>query len=341
MKWAFLDRLKARKNRTDKVDVKKTRKRYNKARLLDLLCTIRNRSVSGDAASCLSLSSTTDAPFSQLSHLTASLSELLHYHSIVLRRPIPVSSFSGFKHECVNSWPVYCPTCQNVVVLLPQKRRSRVEEAERECSQSKRIRSCLNDLELANLRWQLAEGDLENRGHFNPTYEAHRTDNDGSIYSEVYDTAWSDDSSTCSIANRPKLVGVRRNRSDFRGSNQEVLEDWLLTGSHTKVVDRTYATVYVDEVPSSAFDQPDSVLPGEPWSSSTLKRRPRQLQDDDRTVYDEVASELDDSFDWSVDLVSVPSRRPRLTLRRRLSESPDHPNDHVKRVRREYFVCEE
>lgn len=137
---------------------------------------------------------------------------------------------------------------------------------------------------------------------------------------------------TCHSAVKPMF-------NNFHQVNNCFDDYWQSPGSKKDLdnenVYAQYETVYADC--QSYLDSTDedtiSVFENsyEPWVSSTMKRS----AEDSCTMYDEVA--LDDSYENNKSIEHIKSKRS--ALKRCATQVPDSIQD-VKRVRREFYVCE-
>ncbi|VDP76630.1 unnamed protein product [Echinostoma caproni] len=219
-----------------------------------------------------------------------------------------------------------------------------------------------------------------NMESFNPTYLTATEFDDQTIYSAIADESSSScasgslssdldsQSTTGEISERPKLVGARRT-AKYMGTNLATLDQWLLhrdnfqpnnySHHHHSIVAQTTTTAAneptydvidpdgLNEADVKLFQSADEEAPrlfGVPCMSSTLKRSGTRSHTatDQATLYDEVASDTDTDHVMVLPGSDSPRDKAKIRPRRRYYQhSPALAHDPVKRVRREYFVCEE
>lgn len=348
MKWPFLNKLRFGGSTGTKFDGKKRSRRPEKARIVDLMCTIRRRtnlhgSKYCDLDSIESMESycaprrAVDLPdkFNSRPRLLAcswsgwSAQQMLTYFGCPA---------AGCMNRDCSSQSAFCPTCRNLAIPMPQKRHSvqaptnypvvstsgeRNPKRIRICSEL----PCLPRFDCSPFPYEPLKTAAE---YFNPAYDSLHSVSEETIYCSVADDMELKDSSVSLVPPRPKLIATRRRVNHYVGMADLKFQRWLIDDtsaeSQIHLPSNEYSTIALyDTTPDEAF--------GEPWLSSTL-RRPRTSCFDTETLYDEVASDHENEV--------VPRGKDRLRLRRQLTEGHDHPVPaQIKRLRREFFVCEE
>ncbi|CAL8093131.1 unnamed protein product [Calicophoron daubneyi] len=350
MKWPFLHGLKLRRESSGRLDGKKAQPRYKKTRLFDLLCTVKNRHVLRDTPDSIDIYSPKEC-VTPANTAVEPLSDLLQFHSLALRRPVPFcfddrQALESSHRRVCSAQPAFCPTCHNVVILLPQKRQSFQGSSRTPCveqSCAKRIRSCLDSAGSPLFAVDKAEWRLDDKrttvGYFNPTYEPGNPHSEESIYSTVASESTSTDTlSPCSSVGRRKIFGRRTSNCQNTTNKPEASQSVTTSVQSENESNRTYAVFDPFATTNSSLSESsDLFVPGGLWVSSTMKRRKSSCFDNE-TVYDEVASDFDDALREPPTSAQRGFRNKR---RRNQSESPSQPYEAAKRVRREYFVCEE
>lgn len=340
MRWPFADRWKKTIG-LEKSDGKKIRKRHTRARLIDLLCNLKRRTVIADSHlhgaqfddhRSFYLNESPPSGHPSMDDLASwdSFCDLPSHHSSSLKRRIPPPTVSMRPSLFLATKQCdLCSTCGNTVTPSPRK-------FCRPLLSAKRIRPSMLFVSPTNCGSDTLDSRREEQaaaaGHFNPTYASVHSDDSGdSIYSNIAESSNTFEGQRQVF--RPRLFGARR-LDTFRGIDI-TLDDWLLKngdGAHSPA-DPTYSTVLPSEYEVPVSTSGSEGILGDPCMSSTLKRGVRST--DDGTIYDEVASDFEDGV-----FLFKPVRMKR-SANHHYAEFAPHLSDQVKRVRREYFVCEE
>ncbi|KAA0198889.1 hypothetical protein FBUS_03136 [Fasciolopsis buskii] len=378
MKWPFLNRLRtsrASRNlenakspsgttkavtaaRIGKMKKPGTRRRHRQIRLLDLFCSVRNRTRLRTAPSCCSdcLSdrfTSQDFPILRAGYpddisarewcksSVESLSELVRCHSLALHCPIPGLETKLSRKECPSAAHRYLD--KNPVGFSP------CYKSQEKCGSDPDIDFRSPDACLSTNRCPRLES-------YNPSFVASTPNNltlssytsvalsKYNAFDQICLTATESVDSTIysAIADESDSISIIPS-SDLDAhfiDNQSVSRPKLIGSRRTcKAMERTYDVIDPDTIVHfepfrwQSSDREDCAFET-PWMASTLKRTgPSGV--DQETLYDEVASETDEQLDEQRIRAKVRSRR------RYPQHSPSQLHDPVKRVRREYFVYEE
>lgn len=373
MKWPFLNKLNLGRTPKKRIDPKKNGKRCRRTRFSNLMCTIKRRPLFQDAK-CCSRNSTQSAEsnLEQYGDCVSRNSTAIAYPDFV-GDPRRMSHFVDKLHTNNNNnnhlkqWgnqhhyldtatrSAFCPTCRNVVILMPQKRLSLQISGSPPppyelYSRQKRVTSDViaPGRLLRTIGFQ--SDPFSETEHFNPVYDSIRSisdvdeDEEGSGGSTYCSVAGGDDDdndellpqvNAVSPQLRPKLVAVRRRANHYVGmaaGGIDNLQNWLNeTASDTSMLSSyVYSSVNEDYSVVAA-----EVCVGDPWDSSTLKRSRKEVSCfDTGTMYDEVASETEEE-------IVTRAGKDKLPLRRKFSGELDTIPAQIKRLRREFYVCEE